>query len=513
VTSHHERRAPWLVAACFLFSFVLWSLLSPTMSVPDEPAHAVKAAALWHGQLRGTSEQVDSGNPNIAIPITMDRVRVPESYAELGAVPVCYVFVPDQPAGCAPDAGSSTVMVETLTSAGRYPPAFYAVVGWPTAFVGADVGVPLMRLTSAVICAALLGAAFAALRRVVRADVAFVAIAVAAVPVLHFLAGSINPNGVEIAAAIALWCAALALVAERVEGAAPQRSVGVIYVVAGISMVVVRPLSPAFAALIVVWSLLWAGWPGARRVLTDRRWWLVNLPVGAAAALTLGWVLYADGLGGMFGARVPAGTNLGVYLAGQLDDYLWQAVGIFGWMDNGPVMAVVLPWLAVVAALVTVGALFARRRWSVVVLLGLCVTGVVLPAVLQAPSAQADGVAWQGRYGLPVLVGVPLLAAVVARAWFPRHPEPSARLVLGSATVVAAAMALAQLDTLQRYVVGDAGPVLFVGEPGWAPPIGTPLAVVGVLAASLAVVVAAWLLGPRDLSASSRRSGTTPPSP
>lgn len=512
MTTTEDRRAPWLVAACFLFSFVLWSLLSPTMAVPDEPAHAVKAAAVWHGQLRGTSEQVDSGNPNVAIPITMDRVRVPESYADLGAVPVCYVFVSDQPAGCAPEAGSSTGMTETLTSAGRYPPAFYVAVGWPTVLFGADVGVPLMRLTSAVLCAALLGAAFAALRRVVRPDVAFVAIAVAAVPVLHFLAGSINPNGVEVAAAIAFWCAALALVAERVEDRVPQRALGVIYVVAGVSMVAVRPLSPAFAALVVMWSLLWAGWPGARQVLTDRRWWLLNLPVGVAAASTLAWVLYADGLGGMFGATVPGDTNLGVYLVGQLDDYLWQSIGIFGWMDNGPLAAVVLPWSAVVVALVSVGVLFARRRWSIVVLLGLCCTGILLPALLQAPSARADGVAWQGRYGLPVLVGVPLLAVVVARDWFPHHREPTRRLVLGSVTLVAAALALAQLDTLQRYVVGDSGPVLFLGDTGWSPPIGTPAGVLGVVAASLAFVAVAWMLGARGLSPSPT-SGTTAPSP
>lgn len=502
-----ERRAPWLVAACFLFSFVLWSLATPTMAVPDEPAHAVKAASIWQGQWRGTAEQVDSGNPNIPIPLTMDRVRVPESYADLGAVPVCYVFAPDRPAGCAPDASDDRATTETLTSAGRYPPAYYVLVGWPSAVVGAHTGVPLMRLTSAVVCAALLGAAFAALRRVVRADVAFVAISLAAVPVLHFLAGSINPNGVEVAAAIAFWCAALALVDELVGAGAPSRSLAVTYVAAGVAMVLVRPLSPFFAVLVVLWSLLWAGWPGVRTVLRSRRWWGLNLIVGVAAASTLVWVVLSDGLGGMFGARVPEGTNLLVFLLGQLDDYLWQAVGIFGWMDNGPVMAVVLPWLAAVVAFVAVGALFARRRWSVLVLVGLVVAGVVLPAVLQVPSARADGVAWQGRYGLPLLVGVPVLAAVVARRWFPRHDEPARRLVLGSAVVVALALALAQLDTLQRYVVGDSGPVLFIGEGGWSPPIGTPLAAFGAAVSGVAFVAVAWLLSPRG-----RTRGTMPPS-
>ena len=513
MTTIVDRRAPWLVAACFLFSFVVWSLLTPTMAVPDEPAHAVKAAAVWHGQLRGTSEQVDSGNPNIAIPITMDRVRVPESYADLGAVPVCYAFVSDRPAGCAPEAGSSTGMTETLTSAGRYPPAFYVAVGWPTVLFGADVGVPLMRLTSAVLCAALLGAAFAALRRRgaprrrLRRDRRCGG-AGAALPRREH-----QPQRCRGGRSDRVLVRRLALVAERVEDRAPQRAVGVIYVVAGLSMVAVRPLSPAFAALVVVWSLLWAGWPGARQVLSDRRWWLLNLPVGVAAASTLAWVLYADGLGGMFGATVPGDTNLGVYLLGQLDDYLWQSIGIFGWMDNGPLAAVVLPWSAVVVALVSVGALFARRRWSIVVLLGLCCTGVLLPALLQAPSARADGVAWQGRYGLPVLVGVPLLAVVVARRlvpactanrpaawWSDRSPSSRQRWPWRSSTRCSATSWATR------------GRCSSSATTGWSPPIGTPLGRARRGGRERRVRPVAWTLGARAVSRSPT-SGTTAPSP
>ncbi len=507
-SSIDRRVAPTLlVGCCFLFSFVMWSLATPTMAVPDEPAHAVKAASIWHGQLRGVGVEVDSGNPDIPILISMDRVRVPESYATLGDVPACFAFAPDHAADCGPEAGSSTRSTSTLTSAGRYPPMFYALVGWPSALFGADVGVPLMRLTSAVLCAALIGAGFAALRRLVRADVAFISISVAAVPVLHFLAGSVNPNGVEVAAAIALWCASLAVVTDRLAGRDLDRSLRWIYVLSAVAMVTVRPLSPVFTALVLVWTLLWAGWPAARVILTDRQWWVLNLPVAAAAFLTVGWVVLADGLGTMFGARVPEGAQLAVYLAVQLDDYVAQAIGIFGWLDNGPLTAVVQPWLAAVTALVVVGMLFARRRWSIVVLVGLVVSAVVLPAVVQAPSARSDGVAWQGRYGLPLLVGVPILAVVVARRWFPDHHEASRRLVASVSILVAGALAVAQIDTLQRYVVGNDGPVQFLGADGWAPPIGVPLAVFGAVFASAAFVGVAAVL-----SAAEASTDTTAPS-
>lgn len=486
------RWAPSMVFAVSVVSFTLWSLLSPSMSVPDEPAHVVKAASLWSGQLRGEAREVDTGNPAIPIPMLMDLVVVPSSYAEVDGVAGCFAFKPLQPAACAPSVGGDRAPTEAMTSAGRYPPMFYAAVGWPAAIFGADIGVPLMRLTSAVISAALLAAAFAALRRVVRADVAFVAVAVAAVPMLHFLAGSVNPNGVEIAAAIAFWCAAFALVRCRLDAVPPGRALGSIYVVSGIALVASRPLSPAFAVLVVVWSLLLAGWPDVRRVVVDRTWWLLNVPIGAIAALSVVWVIVSDGLGGMFGGRVPENQGVFAYLVGRVDDYLLQAVALFGWMDNGPLPAVVYPWLAACVAIIALGLLFARRGWDALVLLALCVTGVMLPAVLQFPSAEASGVAWQGRYGLPVLVGIPILAVVVLRTWIGGNEIAVRRLLFGTAVVVAFGLSVAGIDTLQRYAVGDQGEIAFAGIGVWAPVMGNGAAIVLTVLSGVSYVVLTW---------------------
>lgn len=149
-----------LVGLLFFLSFSTWAFVTPRMGVPDEPAHTIKAASLWQGELRGRKVHLDSGNPLIPIPISMDRVQVPESYAELPGVPACFAFQPYIGAGCAPSPGTDMTPTKALTAAGSYPPLYYVLVGWPSRFVGADVGVYLMRLTSAAVCALMIAIGF-----------------------------------------------------------------------------------------------------------------------------------------------------------------------------------------------------------------------------------------------------------------------------------------------------------------------------------------------------------------
>lgn len=489
-----HRSAPWVVFGVFLLSFSTWSLLTPLMAVPDEPAHTLKAASIWQGDLRGDVKEVDSGNPDIPIPMIMDEVDVPQTYADLNEVPGCYAFQPEQSADCSPGISTDRRSTQAMTSAGRYPPTFYAVVGWPSSVFSADIGVYLMRLTSALVSAALVASAFVALRLLVRPAAAFAALSVASVPMLHFLAGSVNPNGVEIAAALAFWCAAFAAVTFVRRGTALPPSLCTIYVASGVALVLSRALSPVFAAFIVAWSLLMVGWPDVLRVVRHRTWWLLNVPVGVTALLSGVWVIVSDGLGGMFGGKIPVGQNTIVFLTGRVDDYLLQSVAIFGWMDNGPLSLVTFSWLFAVTALVTMGLLTARRRWNLVVLMSLCLAGAMLPVIMQASTAAENGVAWQGRYGLPVLVGIPVLAVIVAREWFEDQATAADRLFLGLSVLVSFGLVVAQVDTLQRYAVGNSGPIVFIGQARWSPPIGTAASLMAAVLAGAAFVVTVLVL-------------------
>lgn len=454
----------------FLLSFATWSFATPVMGVPDEPAHTIKAASIWQGDLRGEEEEVDSGNPTIAIPITVDRVRVPESYAALPSSATCFAFNVFVPASCAPPPGSGMRPTEAITSAGSYSPLFYALVGWPTRFVGADRGVPLMRLTSALVAALLMGVGFASLRRLVRADVAFLAVALAATPMTHFLAGSVNPNGIEVVAAIALWCSALSAVAAIVDGGAPARSVVASLVVSGAALALLRPLSPLFVVLIVGTAVVAQGPSGMRRLATRRPTWVLAAALALPVALALGWSLGPGRISSFFGATPPEDRSLATILLGLVDDYVQQAVAVFGWKDTGPVLQAIVPWLVTVVAVTVVAALFGRA-WAVGTLLALVAGSVILPVVLQWPTARTQGLAWQGRYQLPVLAGVPLLAAVIADAWARSNRGPSRRLVWGGCLVAGWVLLASHLVVMQRNVVGVDGPVNYlVADPGWLAP-------------------------------------------
>ena len=60
----------WLVyAAGLVVLSVLWAVASPLFSVPDEPAHYVKAAAVARGQLSGRTVQTDLGVDLLAVDV------------------------------------------------------------------------------------------------------------------------------------------------------------------------------------------------------------------------------------------------------------------------------------------------------------------------------------------------------------------------------------------------------------------------------------------------------------
>lgn len=490
-------RSSWAVGAYFVLAFMLWGLAMPPMSLPDEPAHTIRAAAIWHGQLRGEVIEVDSGNPAIPIPIRMFRVRVPKSYAEAGTVPGCFAFNSHASAACIPAVSGSMRSTEALTSAGGAPPAYYALVGWVTRVFSADVGEYVMRLITAAMCGLLVTAAFDCLRRITRPDLAFAAVGTAAVPMLYFLAGGVHPNGLEISAALAMWSSGLVLMRDLARGGGPLRRGPLLtYMISGFMFTSMRALSPLFASIVLVVTMLCAaGWSGTWSLLRQRRWWLVNAPLAVGAAGTVLWVLLAGGLESVFGESVPKGVNLAVFLLGKVDDYVEQAIGIFGWMDNGPIPAVTMTWLVAVGTLTAVAVVFARRLSRLVTLLALVVIAVFIPVVVQAPVARTDGVAWQGRYGLPLLVGIPLVALALGGPALSRLRRSAGRLALFLTALTSSAVLVAFVDTLQRFVVGgDGSPLFMLHGGGWQPPLGVALTCVAGVMLWIAPVVISWMV-------------------
>lgn len=495
------RRRWWAAFAIVGGLGIIWALATPPLASPDEPAHVIRAVALTHGQLMGTPFGPETVPPN---PIPVDdapweaglAVEVPGAYREWGNID-CVIF--DWNAQATPeclDLHGPSGNRRALTHFGRYPPAYYlatGVVSWVTPAGTTEIYV--MRIVSALLCAALVASAALTVWTRVRSPIARLGLAAAVTPMALFLFGTVNPSSIEIAAGIGVWVHGAALAT-----AAPDdrdRRVLDRFGVAAVVLVLSRPGSAFALALALAVLAFVAG----RAVI--RGWWPWRRAriwaTGALGALVVqgAWFLHAGTLDvrrTLVGTPTiaPFTTHLRVS-AGKELTWLREMIGVFGWLDVPPPSAVPVVWIAALGALGGFALLHARRR----VLVGVgvvLVAALLVPLVAQVRLAGIVGYIWQGRYVLPFAVGVPILAAIGSS----RAPTPARMRLL--VPVVVAALAVAQwlslAQVLRRYSVGRDGTIWFFTAARWNPPVPSVL----LLGAAAALLVAATVVISRPVS-------------
>jgi hypothetical protein len=474
---HRLERAPqslvWTWLASFLVLFVAvaaWSFASPLGSGPDEPAHLDRAVSLVRGQLLGTPPPHPT-NANKAY-VT---VRVPEVFADLANDVGCFQFKSAVPAGCQKPLNGSTKDVLTQTYVGRYPPFYYALVGLPTLALVSVKGIYGARLVSGALSAALLALAVTSLRRCRGAPLLGAGVAVAITPMALYLASVINPNGLEVAAAISAWVAVMALVSEQ-----PTRTSPFVVGALGVSvatLLLTRALSPLWAVAALA-AMVVLGRSGSRHALL-RRWytqaWLAVC--AAAAAVALAWDLWADPFLTAPGTPIAPHTNEGQVVAlavERLDLIITSSIGYFGWLDSPSPEGVIAGWLAVFGAVVLVGACLGRAR-EVLVLAGTLVAWVALPVAVALSQARTEGILGQGRDYLGLAVGIPIVAGAIAGERFADKAR-SLRLVSIAVTVLIACQVADFYAAMRRNTVGIDGPLNAFAHVagGWSPPVPAP---------------------------------------
>jgi hypothetical protein len=447
---------------------VLWSFASPLFSVPDEPAHVVRAAAVARGQLVGT-DRTGEGPDDACVrdvagpttgPVTCTYFHLPQIFAAGYGVPGCFTFTPDVTADCAPRMQGSTAVTQVASTAGSSPPLYYFLVGLPSLALRSELGVRLMRIASGALCAALLASAFMSARSVGRGRLAPAGVLVAATPMTFFLAGAVNPNGFEAAAAIGLWAAGAALVTGADDARLPLRAA-----VAALALALTRPLSPLWVGLIGLALLGAAPLPLLRERWADRS---VRLAVAGAvvgAGIGAAWLLIAKPLGGSIGGGSTLGTGHLLRLsAGATMDRVADMVGELGWLDTRPPALAVIVWLGLTGSLVVAAVCTAAAR-PAAVLLGLVVAVVAVPVAIEISQASRLGLVWQGRYSLPLAVGVPILGAALAG---PLLEAVGRRMLTATAVATGVGHASVFWWGLRRYAVGVDH--LF-GPIRWSPPL------------------------------------------
>jgi hypothetical protein len=465
-----------------------WVVATPLGAAPDEPTQFVRAASVGRGQFLGTRI---AGKPD-----AYTLVKVPRTYTF--DVP-CTAFKPEVTAACQTLRPPSARIVPHATYVGRYPPLYYLLVGWPSLLTSRYVGFYLMRVVGALINSALLAAAVAAARRWSSSPLLGAGLAVAIAPEALYLASVMNPNGLEISAAIAAWTAAVIWTGDHYRRPPPG-----LVVLLGTSVVVcasTRPISLLWPAFILV-CLLPAAWGRLRPIelLRKRRdvlgWTSASL---AAAVADLLWVVRAHSLAlPDVSGRLP-NDSLGYILraaVGREGRLFQMGVDVLGWFDVTALWGVDQIWYVTGATLVILGFMWLRGR-DLASVVAVVSASLLFPIVITVATAAKMGLDLQGRYLLPLWVGVPILAAGLVR---PRlaGAAPTFRLRIAVVGLVAIGQFVTFFWALHRYVMGADGPLFttaHVAHP-WHPPLPWPF--LDLVFAVLCVAVAHLMVGPRE---------------
>jgi hypothetical protein len=430
----------WVLIATFAFAGVAWSLATPPMGAPDEPAYAVRATALWTGQVDARPTAVGSKPYKLGWG-DFGWFRLPAVWNAGYAAP-CFAFQPNKSASCQNFTGSTQITDVPNGFPYNIQPAWLILTGWVGRLFPGVVGLYGMRLVSALVGAVLLAAAVRALAETIPPRLAVLGVLAAITPTAWFIIGSANPNGLEITAAVSTWAHALAIGRRRTT---PTHLLVGLVLSAGL-LAFTRPLSPIWVVIILGVAAVMAGYQKLRALWIDRRSRLAGSIIVAAVLIAAVIAKVTNTTVYVSGGDVNAAT-LGPEFLGR---DLVQTVAEFGWIDT-PVPPAALLWLIALVPLVVAAFVFGRNRARAGLALSLAVTMVVL-MLNTIPGLSGGG--WQGRYGLPLTVGTSLCAVVALGDRWPR-PASQMRWVM---PVVVAAVGLANLVAfywaLQRFTIG-----------------------------------------------------------
>ncbi|MGA2835459.1 MAG: DUF2142 domain-containing protein [Acidimicrobiales bacterium] len=460
-----------LLAVCVVVA--CWTFATPLMAAPDEPSQIGQAAAIVRGQFDVPPRNTPIGK--------LSYVHVPEWIARSFFLLDCFAFKPSHSAACGVSIGDSTRTATIRTQFSNYPPFYFLWVGIPTLFMKGTRALYVMRLVSGLVNCVLLALGICLLYRYHPRRLPLVGALVAVTPMVLFMASVVNASGLEISAAFASWCAGLCVI----EYPEPPRTLVVWTSIAFAIFICSRPISPANAAIVLCVLAATAGWSRICSLARAHGTRVIGMAI-LVALIVAGVLLLIGGppslLGGGTKPPLTFWESFHLVLTQDPGD-LRQAIGLFGWTDTPIPGWVATVWTAMAGTLCVVGLIGSARSRRAIPLLVLAV--LAMPVVFEIPKINSVGAYWQGRYWLPLLVGIPLVAAALQP---PRpHRRPRIRLApntelatrLVAMTALGALIVGAQVATfvlaLRRYTTGLGVPP---GTPArWAPPGGTTLVI------------------------------------
>jgi Predicted membrane protein (DUF2142) len=467
-----RRRLPRALGRrAFLSVFVLWWLVAgawafatPIWGTPDEFAHASRAYAAVRGEVFIPPEAAQRG--------TGGFVDAPAGWANSVMDFRCYAFNPTKTADCLPPLTNDATPMRFGSGAARYNPVYYLIVGTASLITSPSDALWGMRLFSAALSAFFLTWAFTSAATSRRPIIATSAVALAATPMVGFLAASVNPSGLEISAAISTWVNGFMALSTSQDS---RRSVYIRRTaISVIAVVSTRSLSPLWIAVIaVILAIAVASrehLPRLRRMSTR---WTAAVLIATLAALA--WTYFAKTL--VLNVAAHPGTfsfadRLRLAWGGRpKQQFLWRGtVGTFGWLDTNMPLSTVQFWTWAGVLLVFLALVVSPLRgWLAIITLGAAV--VVIPTYLEAVNWNTSGPVWQPRYTMPISLGIVVLAGLLLAESVRWPVWRRAQAVLGVGLCVAASWTnvCGFVIAISRYTVGSLKAISLTGA--WSPPV------------------------------------------
>lgn len=376
---------------------IAWQLAVPAFRGIDEIDHAYRATSVARGQIIPKLDAVADGRGF--------AVKAPAGMVS-DAVPACKALRYTGPDNCyaiQQEDDSGDVLI--ASAAEQYSPVYYAIVGWPSLLLDGKAALYFMRLISSLICALILVTAAAIAIRRSRTWLLLGLIA-CLTPTMIYSTIVVAPNGLSMSGGLLMWVSWLC-----VDPRDLPSSRGLIFIGAVGASVMIAMHNTGLvwaAASIFVFTLLW--WP---LKLGRRNRGPLAFPailVGTTVVLTLGWSLFTGA--NSPGGRVADDIRLASITEIAALPILWVFQSVFSAPRAGgaphPIVYAIM--LGVIFVFCAAGARLATVRVRLA-MLALAVTVTLIPLVLTWKTQHVFGLAWQGRYAIPLGAGILLLAA------------------------------------------------------------------------------------------------------
>jgi hypothetical protein len=434
-----RRRTAATLAAVILGTLLIqaaWALVVPPFRGLDEHEHVYRAAAVARGDWGGRHEASEQGWGEFVV--------VPDDIVK-AANPVCQSLPYTTPDNCSPGEHRGEGQVTVASSAARYNPVFYFVVGTAALpFTGVDA-VYAMRAATALICATLIGLAAVAIRRWARSPWPMAALLLAGTPMMLYSTAVAAPNGVEVSSALLVWAAMMGLV-RGPDDPRTVRAFLVLATVGAIPLTTVKQLGPLWLLLIALTAMLLMPRKRLMGLLGSGDFLMCVAAVLVATILGVGWTLHAGAIDASMGASHFEGSPWSV-IPGQWGLWFMQSIGAFPAQDD--LAPPILYAIALVALWVFLAVAWRVANWSIRrALLMVVMLASAVPIAATVTSFEQIGTFWQGRYGYPYAMGFILICGYALDRHEPLSNSIRAWPVWAACAVGLTIELIGQLDVL-----------------------------------------------------------------